>query len=461
MAHHPHAADGTQASPWPEVTSLRDYLVHSRRLPIRERAAFFAHFVNERRTRGESPHGRIVRGATDRSTSVTHIVTGVTHEVLMFGSNSYLGLTTHPHVKAAVRRALDDYGAGMAGPPLLNGRSALHRELEERLADFKGMEEACLFTSGYNANVGMVSALLGRRDYAVADALHHASFVDGVRLSGASHLTFPHNDAAELERTLDGLDDAEGGVLVGVEGVYSMDGDLAPLDALARACAGRPKALFTVDDAHGTGVMGPNGRGTCAHFGVTDQVDLILTTFSKAFGVAGGAIAGSADLVDYLRYQARSHMFSAALPPTSVAAVLAGLDIMEREPERRERLHHNVAYLAERLRQLGLAVPESAGGILVVGTVPGLDVRHVATRLHQRGIFLNAIEFPAVPPSQERLRISVMATHTEADLDTLVATLAAVWDEMAPAEHRLSRLQSGAASGDGLGQESSVEVSRG
>lgn len=443
-------------SSWPEVTTLRDYLLHSRRMPIRERAAFFAHFVHQRRTRGESPHGRIVHAPTARATTVTHIVTGRTHEVLMFGSNSYLGLTTHPHVKEAVRRALDTYGAGMAGPPLLNGRSALHRELEERLAAFKGMEDACLFTSGYNANVGMVSALIGKRDTAVADALHHASFVDGVRLSGAAHVTFPHNDAEALAAELDRLAGMPGEVLVGVEGVYSMDGDLAPLDRIAAACAGRPNVLLTVDDAHGTGVVGPDGRGSCAHFGVTDRVDLILTTFSKAFGVAGGAVAGNRDLVDYLRFQARSHMFSAALPPTSVAAVLAGLDVMEREPERRIRLHQNVAYLGARLRERGFSVPPADGGILVVGGVPGLDVRRVASRLHERGIFLNAIEFPAVPPSQERLRISVMATHTQQDLDTLVERLTEVWNELAPPEHRLGR--SGAPAGDGLPGEARFSV---
>lgn len=424
--------------------SFREYLLKSRRMRLRERTAFFTDYYARQRALGESPHGRIVHEAIGPHTAVAHIPSGTVHEVRMFGSNSYLGLTQHPHVIQKMHEAIDRFGAGMAGPPILAGRSVLHRELEERLADFKGKEDALLFTSGYGANVGLLPGLFSRKDIIVYDALHHASFVDGIRMSGAHGVAFPHNDAAELARILDGLADHDGEVMVGVEGVYSMDGDIAPLDAIAAVCRERD-VLLNVDDAHGTGLLGPGGAGSSAHFGVTKDVDLVLTTFSKVFGVAGGAIAGGRDLVDYLRFHARSHVYSAALPPVVVAAVLAGLDVMAAEPERRERLHHNVRYLTNRLREVGFTVPQPDAGIVVVLAAPGLSVRYFATTMHERGFFINQVEFPAVPAGKERFRLSLMATHTEEDLDRLVETMVEVWNEQAPEEHRLDRTPSASA----------------
>ncbi|MDX1530969.1 MAG: 8-amino-7-oxononanoate synthase, partial [Rhodothermales bacterium] len=417
---------------------LRDLLVRSRRLGLQERARFFSDWIRTKRRRGDTLHLRPVHSATDRVTRVGDFRTGEVRPMLMFGSNSYLGLMTHPHVRERMKAAIDDFGAGVSGAPLLNGRSALHYELEERIAAFKGKEDAVIFQSGYGANVGVLATLAGKRDRVVCDALSHASFKDGTKMSAAPTLQFPHNDVAELAHLLDRFEGEPGETFVGVEGAYSMDGDLAPLDRIVEACRGRDTVLI-VDDAHGTGVTGPGGRGTAAHFGVTDEVDLILSTFSKTFGVTGAAVCCSRAVADFLRFYASSYAFSSSLPPASVAAVLAGLDVIEREPGRVERLRHNMAYTARRLRECGFRVPEPESAVIAVMAPAGLNIRRAAFDLHQRGIFLNCIEYPGVPANQQRFRISLMATHTEADIDRLVTALAEVWDEYAPEEHRLSR----------------------
>jgi glycine C-acetyltransferase len=257
-------------------------------------------------------------------------------------------------------------------------------------------------------------------------------------MSAASTLTFGHNDTAELAAILGTLDDEPGETFVGVEGVYSMDGDLAPLDEIAALCRAHG-ALLMVDDAHGMGVTGPSGEGTAAHFGVTDDVDIILSTFSKAFGVTGAAVATTRPVAEFLRYYARSYVFSSSLPPASVAAVMASLDVMEREPGLHKRLLHNMAYTARGLRQLGFELPEPESAIIALKAPQGLDLRAAIYDLHRRGIFLNSIEYPAVPVNEQRFRISLMATHTEEDIDRMLGTFATVWDAHAPVEHRLSR----------------------
>ncbi|HEX9968380.1 MAG TPA: aminotransferase class I/II-fold pyridoxal phosphate-dependent enzyme, partial [Solirubrobacterales bacterium] len=290
-------------------------------------------------------------------------------------------------------------------------------------------EAAVLFASGYGANVGLVTALADpRQDTVICDEYSHASFVDGLKMAGMRPVTFRHNDVEALAAALAALSAAgSGDTFVGVEGVYSMDGDLAPLDRIAPLCR-RHGALLVLDDAHGTGVLGAGGSGTASHFGVEGQVDLTMGTFSKAFGVAGGFVSASRPLAEYLRFFARSYMFSASLPPVVVAAVLAGLDVLEREPERIARLHENVRYAAAALERIGLPV-RPAAAILTLRAPRALDVRRAAARFHEAGIFLNSVEYPAVPRDEQRLRISLMATHTQGDIDRLVECVEEIWTD--------------------------------
>jgi glycine C-acetyltransferase len=409
---------------------LLEIFLKGRRLSFRERTALFSGFFGGL-MRHEPAGGMIFRqvlSATDREVLVRNH-DGTTQRMLMFGSNSYLGLPTHPHVKARVREALGRWGAGVGGPPMLNGYLGLHRALEERLAAFEGTEEVVLYGSGYAANVGLMSSLPVSGDVVLYDAFSHASFIDGVALAGHHALTFPHNDLATLEAHLEALRDRPGDRFVGVEGVYSMDGDLAPLDRLVALCR-RYGAVLVVDDAHGTGVTG-GGRGTAHRFGVHGEVDVVMGTFSKAFGVSGAFAACARPVADYLRLCSRAYVFSASLPPTTVAAVLAGLDVIEREPERHARLVENTRRLAAGLRRLGFPAHEESAIFTLPVPLP-MNIRAMAFAFHRRGLFLNHVEFPAVPPSAQRFRISVMSEHTAEDLDRLLTGVEEVWAEHQP-----------------------------
>lgn len=411
-----------------ENFNLRDILLKGRKLTFRERTEFFSNWIDKRAEQGDSLYLRNVLSAADREVEVYDRYTHTTRQMLMFGSNNYLGLATHPYVRERVQQALNEFGVGVGGPPLLNGYSRLHRELEERLAAFKGKEAALIFSSGYQANVGLISSMLQRHDTLVHDAYCHASMHDGLKMGTASSVAFPHNDVEELERLLEAATtNPTGDVFVGVEGVYSMDGDTAPLDRIAPLVK-QYNGILLIDDAHGTGVLGPNGRGTDHHYGVNDLVDVSMGTFSKAFGVVGGFVATDKAIVDYLRFFARSYFFSASMPPIVAAAVLACLDVLECEPELQQRLQANVAYAAARLRGLGFdCEPETA--ILTLILPETVHLRKAGYEFHKRGIYLNSIEYPAVPASLQRFRISIMASHTKEDIDYLVECVEAIWDE--------------------------------
>lgn len=409
-----------------ENVDLGRLLLRGRHQTLSERTSALAAFTSTAAAGRRLLYSREVRGTTGRHVDVWDAEAGRTRRMLMFGSNNYLGLATHPQVQQAAREAVRTWGVGLSGPPLLNGYTALHRTLEERLADLKAQEDALLFSSGYGANLGLVAGLVRPHDQVLYDAESHASFCDGLRLAGARGQRFRHNDVAHLETLLARRDAAAGGeCFVGVEGVYSMRGDLGPLDQLLATCR-RHGALLVVDDAHGTGVMGPRGHGTAAHFGVADEVDVMMGTFSKAFGVTGGFVAAAAPIVEYMRFFARPYVFSASLPPPVVAAVHAGLDVLEREPERVRQLRENVRYVAARLQRLGIAVAPQAA-IIAVPVPPAVDFQGAARHLHRRGLFVNATEFPAVPRGQQLFRISLMATHRRADLDRLVDGLEEAW----------------------------------
>jgi len=409
-----------------ENMDLGDVFLGSGQNTLNDRLRKFAELMARISKHRESLYRRTVCSTADREVVVFDPSLPGPRKMLMFGSNNYLGLAAHPFVKKRVTEAIDTYGVGISGPPLLNGYTSLHHELEERLALFKNAEAAMIFSTGYGANVGMLSGLLRRKDSLICDEYSHASFWDGLRLSGVRPVRFSHNNVDELENLLQ-RNRSKGDTYVGVEGVYSMDGDVAPLDRIAVLCRDYG-AFLIVDDAHGTGVMGSAGKGTAEYFGVDDQVFVQMGTFSKSFGVVGGFVTGTRDIIEYLRYSARSYMFSASLPPMVVAAVLGGLDVIDRDPGIIRQLHENVKYATTVLKGEGFDVSPAAA-IIVLKTPPWMNVRKAAERFHQANIFLNAIEYPAVPRTEQRFRISVMATHTKKDIDRLVACVSDVWEK--------------------------------
>ena len=343
------------------------------------------------------------------------------HRLIMIGSNNYLGLTTHPKVRGAAIDATRRYGTSCTGSRFLNGTLELHLELERRLAVFMGTEAALVFSTGYQTNVGTISALVGRGDFVVTDKEDHASIVDGCRLAFGEMRRFGHNDMAHLERVLAGLPD-DAGRLVVVDGVFSMGGDIAPLPEIVPLCQ-KYGARLMVDDAHSVGVLG-GGRGTEAHFGLIDQVDLTMGTFSKSFASLGGFIAGAADVIHYIQHHARSLIFSASMPPANTAAVLAALEVMQEEPERIARVNQIGERIRAGLRQLGFDVGASATPIVPV--IIGDDMRTFLAwkTLYEAGIYTNPVISPAVPPELALLRTSYMATHTDEQIDRVLATFA-------------------------------------
>ncbi len=349
-------------------------------------------------------------------------------ERIMMGSNNYLGLTHHAAVLAAAKSALERYGSGCTGSRFLNGTLDLHERLEAELAQFLGMEACLVFSTGYQANLGAISGLVGRGDVVVLDKLDHASIVDGAKMSHGETVRFNHGDLAGLERKLQRVP-AGAGVMVIVDGVYSMEGDIADLPALIRICD-KYGAALVVDDAHSVGVLGPNGEGTAAHFGVTDQVDLIVGTFSKSLASIGGFVAGSDTVIHYLKHNARPLIFTAALPPANTAGVLAALEVMKREPERRTRLWENTKRLQEGLRQLGYDIGPTQTPIVPVLIGPLEKTFLFWRKLFDAGVFTNPVVPPAVPPSQCRLRTSLMATHTPEQIDRALDVFRALGKEL-------------------------------
>ena len=346
--------------------------------------------------------------------------------VLCLASNNYLGLAAHPEVVDAAAAAAQRYGAGAGSARLITGGLVLHDELEARLAAFKGTEDAVLFSSGYLANLGTVSALLGPGDAVFSDELNHASIIDGCRLSRAEVHVYRHADAGHLGERLAAWRRQAGAdrrALVVTDSVFSMDGDVAPLPDIVAACD-RHGAILMVDEAHATGVVGPGGRGAIAGFGLDGQVGVVMGTLSKALGAGGGFIAGSTALCAYLRNRARSFIFDTALPPPTAAAALAALTIVEREPERPVRARRLATRLATGLRSAGYDVPDPAAAVLPVVIGEPDAAMALSARLLGAGVLVTAIRPPSVPPGTSRLRTTVMATHTDAEIDRAVTAFA-------------------------------------
>ena len=347
---------------------------------------------------------------------------------IMLGSNNYLGLTHHPKVLEAASRALHRYGSGCTGSRFLNGTLDLHGQLERALADFLGKEDCLVFSTGYSANVGLISGLIGRGEVVYLDKLDHASIVDGAKMSYGDTLRFTHGDLPALERMIERTKNGRGAMII-VDGVYSMEGDIANVPELVRIAKKYGIAL-ALDDAHSIGVLGPNGDGTAAHFGLTEEVDLIAGTFSKSLASIGGFVAGTESVIHYLKHHSRPLIFTASLPPANTAGVLAALEVIKSEPERRENLWANTRRLHDGFRQLGYDIGETETPIVPVLIGP-LEKTFVFWRkLFDAGVFTNPVAPPAVPPSQCRLRTSLMATHSFDQIDFCLEQFASIGREL-------------------------------
>ena len=339
-------------------------------------------------------------------------------KVLMFGSNSYLGLTNHPKIKEAAKKAIDKYGTGCAGSRFLNGTLDIHIQLEERLANLVGKEKALCYSTGFQVNLGVVSILAGREDYILLDELDHASIIEGSRLSFSKVLKFAHNNMEALEKKLK-LCKPESIKLIVVDGIFSMEGDIANLPGIVRL-AEKYNASIMVDDAHSIGVLGKNGSGTSSHFGLTDKVDLIMGTFSKSLASLGGFIASDKEIINFIKHNSRSLIFSASITPASAAAVLAALDIMESEPERIQRLWDVTNYALKGLKSAGFDTGKTQSPVIPLFVRDDTKTLRLTQMLLSEGIFVNPVVSPAVPKEDSLIRFSLMATHTKEQVDIAI-----------------------------------------
>ena len=336
-------------------------------------------------------------------------------KVLMFGSNAYLGLTNHPKVTEAAIEATKKYGTGCAGSRFLNGTLDIHVQLEKRLAEFVGKEDAMSFSTGFQVNEGILSCMTGREDYIIWDEFDHASIIEGIRLSFSTKLKYKHNDMESLEKQLQKCEPDKIKLIV-TDGVFSMEGDIANLPEIIRL-AKKYNANVMVDEAHSIGVFGKNGRGTCDHFGVANDVDLIMGTFSKSFASLGGFIAADKDTINYLRHHARTYIFSASCTPASIAAANASLDIMLNEPERMESLWKLTNYALDGFRQMGCEIGNTSTPIIPLFIRDNNLTFTIVRELFDNGIFVNPVVSPAVASQDTLIRFSLMATHTIEQLD--------------------------------------------
>lgn len=363
----------------------------------------------EVRALGLYPYFRTITSAQDTEVMING------QRVLMLGSNSYLGLTNHPKIKEAAIQAVAKYGTGCAGSRFLNGTLDIHLELEQELARLVNKEAVLLYSTGFQVNLGVISALVGKGDYVLGDKSNHASIVEGCLLSPGHFLRFPHKDLEALEMRLSNLH-PEAGKLVVVDGVFSMEGDIIQLPELCRI-ARQYGAAVMVDDAHAIGVLGKQGAGTASHFGLESEVDLVMGTFSKSLASLGGFIGADADTIDYLKHHSRALIFSASMSPANAAAVLAALKIMVGEPERIAQLWANTERMKQGLIRLGYDLGDSETPILPVYIRNLMSVFQLCKQLQEEGVFINPVVSPAVPTGCELIRISLMATHTDKQID--------------------------------------------
>ncbi|MBK7637558.1 MAG: pyridoxal phosphate-dependent aminotransferase family protein [Saprospiraceae bacterium] len=342
-------------------------------------------------------------------------------DVLMFGSNSYLGLTNHPKLKEASIKAIQKYGSGCAGSGFLNGTLDIHLELEDKLAKYVGKEGALVFSTGYQVNLGVISSIPGRHDYLILDDLDHACILDGSRLSFAKVMKYSHNDMESLEKVLSRCESDKIKLIV-IDGVFSMEGDIAKLPEIVQL-AEKYNASIMVDDAHGLGVLGKNGAGTADHFGLTDKVDLIMGTFSKSLASIGGFIAADLDTINYLKHNARSLIFSASIAPANAASVIAAVDLIQQEPERLQQLWDNTHYAKKALNDAGFDTGHSTTPIIPILIRDDFKTFQLTKMALDNGVFVNPVVSPAVPSTSSLIRYSLMATHTKDQIDRSIEVL--------------------------------------
>lgn len=369
--------------------------------------------------KGLYPYFRSISSAQDTEV----VING--EKVLMFGSNSYLGLTNHPKIKEAAKVAIEKYGTGCAGSRFLNGSLDIHLELENRLAEYVGKEAAVLFSTGFQVNLGVISCLLDRNDYLLLDEYDHASIIDGSRLAFSRTIKYAHNDMQDLRRKLSRLPEDAAKLIVS-DGIFSMEGDLVNLPEMVEI-ANEFGANIMMDDAHSLGVIGFNGSGTASHFNLTEDVDLIMGTFSKSLASLGGFIAGNTETIEYIKHRARSLMFSASMPPSAVASVIAALDIIESEPERIDQLWANTEYAKKLLIDAGFDIGHSNSPIIPIYIRDNTKTFMITNILQQNGVFVNPVVSPAVPSDSSLIRFSLMATHTFDQIESAVAKLSAAF----------------------------------
>ena len=377
--------------------------------------------ARELQAAGLYPYFRVIESAQENTVQIGG------RRVIMLGSNNYLGLTNHPRVKEAAKAAIDKYGTGCAGSRFLNGTLDIHMELEQKLARLVGKEDAIVFSTGMMVNLGVISTLVGRNDTVIVDRTDHASILDGTRLSFGQTRKYRHNDMESLERTLQACE--TDGKLIVIDGVFSMHGDVADLPAIVRL-AEQYDAVVMVDDAHGIGVMGEEGRGTANHFGLTDHVHLIMGTFSKSLASVGGFIASDADTIHFIRHLARSLIFSASMPPASVASVSAAVDVMLEETWRLEHLWRNTRIMLERLHDAGFDTGPSETPIIPARIGDDVKAFQMCQRLFEEGVFVNSVVSPAVEKGDALIRLSLMATHTEDEIHQAMDIMARVGREL-------------------------------
>ena len=352
-------------------------------------------------------------------------------KTVMIGSNNYLGLTSDPRVKKAAIAAVEQFGSGCSGSRFLNGTLTIHLELEKKLAAFVHKEAALTFSTGFQTNLGIISSIAGRNDYIICDSENHASIVDGCRLSFAKTLKFEHNNMGELERILAKIDDKNGKLIV-VDGIFSMEGDIIDLPAVIKL-ARKYGARVMVDDAHSFGVLGECGRGTAEYFGLEDEVDIIMSTFSKSLASLGGFVAAKEDVIEYIKHTSRPFIFSASIPPSNAAAAIAALEIIKAEPERIKALQDISIYMRQGFKKLGIPIYESNNEItpiVPVMTYTNEKTLIVTKMLREEGVYVNPVVAPAIKPGQCRIRTSFTATHTRAQLDYALNAFKKVFDRL-------------------------------
>lgn len=346
-------------------------------------------------------------------------------KVLMFGSNCYTGLVNDPRIKEAAIEATRKYGTGCAGSPFLNGTLDLHKQLERRIAEYVGKEDVMIYSTGFGVNLGVVSCLTGREDYILWDEQDHASIIEGRRLSFSQSLKYKHNDMESLEQQLRKCDPDKVKLIV-TDGVFSMEGDVANIPEICRL-AKKYDASVMVDEAHSIGVFGTGGRGTVNHFGCTDDVDLIMGTFSKSFASLGGFIATNKEITNFLRHHSRSYIFTASITPASTAAALKAIDIMEQEPERQEQLWKLTNFALDGFRRMGCEIGNTSTPIIPLFIRDNFKTFKVTTELFEEGIFVNPVVSPAVAPHDTLIRFSLMATHTQAQVERALEVIELVF----------------------------------